>query len=130
LSGDLDIALIQQPSQVSFVAVRMASVSRHAEHIRYSPHQMNPQCHVWTAAALQEESDIAAIWFEVRSCIRPVIATALAAGHDVIRGSGPNQRVALFPRVTLCGFSRSNGSTISHQRVITPTIRKRYADMP
>jgi len=29
----------------------------------------------------------------------------MAAGHDVIRGSGPNQGGALFPRVALGGFS-------------------------
>jgi hypothetical protein len=59
----------------------------------------------------------------VRSCIRPVIAAALAAGHDVIRGLGPNQGVALFPRVAFYGFSQSNGSTVSHQRFITPATR-------
>jgi hypothetical protein len=35
----------------------------------------------------------------VRSCIRPIVAAALAAGHDVIRGSGPNQKLALVSRV-------------------------------
>ena len=50
----------------------------------------------------------------VRSCMRPIGAASLAAGHDVIRGSGPNQGGALFPRVALGGFSRSNGSTVSH----------------
>ncbi len=61
----------------------------------------------------------------VRSCIRPVIAAALAAGHDVIRGSGPNQGDALLNRVALHGFSRSNGSTVSHHVVFTPAIRDR-----
>jgi hypothetical protein len=51
----------------------------------------------------------------VRSCIRPVFAAAVAAGHDVIRGSGPNQKHALVSRVAHNGFSRSNGSTVSHQ---------------
>jgi hypothetical protein len=44
-------------------------------------------------------------------------------GHDVIRGLGPNQGVALFPRVAFYGFSQSNGSTVSHQRFITPATR-------
>jgi hypothetical protein len=52
----------------------------------------------------------------VRSCIRPIVAATLAAGHDVIRGSGPNQGAALINRMALHGFSRSNGSTVSHQR--------------
>src|SRR5271157_5301348 len=59
----------------------------------------------------------------VRSCMRPIGAASLAGGHDVIRGSGPNQGGALFIRVALGGFSRSNGSTVSHHVVFTPAIR-------
>jgi hypothetical protein len=65
----------------------------------------------------------------VRSCIRPVAAAVMAAGHDVIRGSGPNQGAALFNRMALHGFSQSNGSTVSHHVVFTPAIRERYAHM-
>src|SRR5271166_3327933 len=36
----------------------------------------------------------------VRSCMRPIGAASLAAGHDVIRGSGPNQGGALSSRGT------------------------------
>jgi len=50
----------------------------------------------------------------------------MAAGHDVIRGSGPNQGGALFPRVALGGFSQSNGAAVSHHVVITPAVRERY----
>ena len=39
----------------------------------------------------------------------------MAAGHYVIRWSGPNQNHALVSRVAHNGFSRSNGSTVSHQ---------------
>jgi hypothetical protein len=67
-----------------------------------------PKCHVWTAPAVQEESDVPR-YGRVRSCIRPVIAAALAAGHDVIRGLGPNQGAALMNRMALHGFSQSNG---------------------
>jgi Transposase zinc-binding domain len=74
-----------------------------------------PKCHVWTAPAMQEESDVPRCG-RVRSCIRPIVAATLAAGHDVIRGSGPNQGAALINRMALHGFSRSNGSTVSHQR--------------
>ena len=87
-----------------------------------------PKCHVWTAPAMQEESDVSANG-RVRSCIRPVVAATLAAGHDVIRGSGPNQGTALMKRVTLRGFSQSNGSTVSHHVVFTPAIRERYVYM-
>jgi hypothetical protein len=85
-----------------------------------------PKCHVWTAPAVQEESGGSAI-DRVRSCMRPVVATAMVAGHDVIRGLGPNQGVALINRVALRGFSQSNGSTVSHHLVFTPAIRERYA---
>ena len=87
-----------------------------------------PKCHVWTAPAMQEESDVSANG-RVRSCIRPAVAATLAAGHDVIRGSGPNQGVALMKRVTLGGFPQSNGSTVSHHVVFTPAIRERYVYM-
>jgi Transposase zinc-binding domain len=87
-----------------------------------------PKCHVWTAPAVQEESAGSAMG-RVRSCIRPIVAATLAAGHDVIRGSGPNQGAALMRRVTLGGFSQSNGSTVSHHVVFTPAIRERYVYM-
>jgi hypothetical protein len=40
--------------------------------------------HVWTAPAVQEESDDQRS-VRVRSCIRPLSAAAMAAGPDVIR---------------------------------------------
>jgi len=61
--------------------------------------------------------------------IGSVVATTMVAGHDVIRGSGPNQGAALMNRVTLHGFSQSNGSTVSHHLVFTPAIRERYIYM-
>src|SRR5262244_851492 len=87
-----------------------------------------PVCHVWTAPAMQEESDVSANG-RVRSCIRPAVAATLAAGHDVIRGSGPNQGAALKKRMALSGFSQSNGSTVSHHVVFTPAIRECYVYM-
>ena len=73
---------------------------------------MEALCHVWTAPAVQEESDVSANG-RVRSCIRPVVAAALAAGHDVIRGSGPNQKHALVSRVAQNGLPDQR-STVSH----------------
>ena len=87
-----------------------------------------PKCHVWTTPAMQEESDVSANG-RVRSCIRPIVAATLAAGHDVIRGSGPNQGAALMKRMALGGFSQSNGSTVSHHVVFTPAIRERCVYM-
>src|SRR5262245_4485971 len=83
-------------------------------------------CHVWTAPAVQEESDVSANG-RVRSCIRPVVAAALATGHDVIRKSGPNQKHALVSRVAHNGLPDQR-STVSHHVVFTPANRERYAE--
>lgn len=119
-------------------ACRTAALGGHVARCEECPHTLIaydscrnrhcPKCHVWTAPALQEESDVSANG-RVRSCIRPIVAATLAAGHDVIRGSGPNQGAALMRRVTLGGFSQSNGSTVSHHVVFTPAIRERYVYM-
>jgi hypothetical protein len=52
----------------------------------------------------------------------------MTAGPDVIRGSGPNQNNARVSRVTQCGFSQSNGSTVSHHAIITLAIGIRPFD--
>ena len=57
------------------------------------------RCHVWTTPAVQEETLTSQRSGRVQPCIRPLNAAALAAGPDVIRGSGPNQSHALVPRV-------------------------------
>jgi hypothetical protein len=56
------------------------------------------KCHVWTAPAVQGESDVQRS-DRVQPCIRPLDAVAMAAGPDVIRGSGPNQNHAFLPRM-------------------------------
>jgi len=76
--------------------------------------------------ALQEEFDVDRDG-RVRSCIRPIVAAAVAAGHDVIRWSDPNQKHALVSRVALNGFSRSNGSPVSHQSRHHPCNPRRNA---
>jgi hypothetical protein len=45
---------------------------------------MTEMGHVWTAPAVQEESDYQRS-VRVQSCIRPLNAAVLAAGPDVIR---------------------------------------------
>jgi len=77
---------------------------------------------------VQEESDVSAV-VGCGHVFGLLLQPILAAGHDVIRGPGPNQCVALMNRVSLYGFSRSNGSTVSHHVVFTPAIRERYAFM-
>jgi len=48
------------------------------------PLAMTAQGHVWTAPAVQEESDYQRS-VRVQSCIRPLKAAVLTAGPDVIR---------------------------------------------
>src|SRR5215467_10148474 len=74
---------------------------------------MSQKCHVWTAPALQEKNLTSERSVRVQPCIRPFDAAALAAGPDVIRWSGRNQKHALFPRVALHGFRLTVSSTSS-----------------
>src|SRR5262245_27439776 len=68
--------------------------------------------HVWTAPAVQEESDYQRS-VRVQPCIRPVVAqedylhcdaAAVAAGPDVIRGSVPNKSTRSFFALAQTGF--------------------------
>lgn len=49
--------------------------------------------HVWTAPGWQELSSRCSHW-SVRPCVRPVSAVLMTAGHNALRGSGPNQKRA------------------------------------
>ena len=49
---------------------------------RYTPH-------VWTAPSWQEESSRMQPW-SVRPCVRPFDAAHMTAGHNALRGSGPD----------------------------------------
>ena len=53
-----------------------------------------PLCpHVWTAPSWQELSSRLQDW-SVRPCVRPVSAVHMTAGHNALRGSGPDQQPA------------------------------------
>src|SRR5215467_7089878 len=84
-------------------------------------------CHVWTAPAVQEESDVSANG-RVRSCIRSFIAAIVAADHDVIRGSGPIKSTRSLVAWHRTGFPDQR-STVSHHVVFTPAMRERYRYM-
>jgi hypothetical protein len=59
----------------------------------------------------------------VQPCIRPLIAAALAAGPDVIRGLGPNQEHALLPRTALvAGLPNRRFRPFRINVVITPAV--------
>jgi transposase len=73
-------------------------------------------CHVWTAPAVQEENLTFQRAGRVQPCIRPLSTAAVAAGPDVIRGSGPNQKHAFLPRM-------------AHKRVFPIDGLDRFASM-
>jgi hypothetical protein len=49
--------------------------------------------HVWTAPSWQVLSSRLQDW-SVRPCVRPVSAVHMTAGHNALRGSGPDQQPA------------------------------------
>ena len=54
---------------------------------------MSALCHVWTAPSWQELSSRLQHW-SVQPCVRPLSAAHEAAGHNALRGSGPDQKHA------------------------------------
>ena len=54
---------------------------------------MSALCHVWTAPSWQELSSRLQAW-SVQPCVRPVSAAHGAAGHNALRGSGPDHKHA------------------------------------
>src|SRR5580704_1303526 len=56
------------------------------------PLPLRPVC-VWTAPSWQELFSRMQIW-SVRPCVRPFSAAHMAAGHNALRGSGPDRKPA------------------------------------
>jgi len=54
---------------------------------------MSAKCHVWTAPSWQELSSRLQHW-SVQPCVRPLSAAHGAAGHNALRGSGPDHKHA------------------------------------
>ena len=50
-------------------------------------------CHVWTAPSWQELFSRVQNW-SVRPCVRPFSAAHMTAGHNALRGSGPDRKPA------------------------------------
>ena len=83
-------------------------------------------CHVWTTPAVQEENLTFQRAGRVQPCIRPLNAAALAAGPDVIRGLGPNQKHAFLPRMALvAGLTNRRFRPFRINVVITPAVPQR-----
>ena len=51
------------------------------------------KCHVWTAPSWQELFHVLQHW-SVQPCVRPFNAAHMTAGHNALRGSGPDQQLA------------------------------------
>ena len=60
------------------------------------------KCHVWTAPGWQGFSSRLQHW-SVRPCVRPVSAVHMTAGHNALRGSGPDQTPAFDYAMALMG---------------------------
>src|SRR4051812_27033494 len=74
-------------------------------------------CHVWTAPSWQELSSRLQHW-SVQPCVRPLRAVHMTAGHNALRGSGPesSHSTMLWPMwVVLIA-----GSTGSALRAVRP----------
>ena len=54
---------------------------------------MSQMGHVWTAPGWQGLSSRVHHW-SVQPCVRPLSAVHLTAGHNALRGSGPDQKRA------------------------------------
>ena len=60
------------------------------------------KCHVWTAPRWQELSSRSQHW-SVQPCVRPLDAVHMTAGHNALRGSGPDQKLAFDNAMALMG---------------------------
>src|SRR6202166_3455950 len=54
---------------------------------------MSRLCHVWTAPSWQELFSRLQHW-SVQPCVRPFNAVHMTAGHNALRGPGPDQNLA------------------------------------
>ena len=61
------------------------------------------KCHVWTAPSWQELSSRKQHW-SVQPCVRPLDAVHMTAGHNALRGSGPDQKLAFDNAMALKRF--------------------------
>ncbi len=60
------------------------------------PVALQRRCHVWTTAAVQgKKSSGLAMWSGAVMCPASKGAVLMTAGHDEVRGSGPDQSTAL-----------------------------------
>ena len=59
--------------------------------------------HVWTAPSWQELSSRLQHW-SVQPCVRPFDAAHMTAGHNALRGSGPDQQLAFKNAMAHVGY--------------------------
>ena len=102
---------------------------------------MSAKCHVWTAPSWQELSSRLQQPWSVQPCVRPLSAAHEAAGHNALRGSGPDQKHAFNHAlaqvgcpdrridrlcITFCSpFQPSHHAEVSGARPIRPDQKSR-----
>ena len=94
----LSTALLDSDNWYSFYATTLYCVALTAPLSFWpggiiQPDTMSALCHVWTAPSWQELSSRLQHW-SVQPCVRPLSAAHRAAGHNALRGSGPDQKHA------------------------------------
>ena len=77
-------------------------VPMRSKHVCSASQSMAAKCHVWTAPSWQEFSSRKQHW-SVQPCVRPLDAVHMTAGHNALRGSGPDQKHAFDNAVAQVG---------------------------
>src|SRR6478609_3578884 len=89
-------------SMKRFIRAPRKSCGNHIARITSSAAFSHSQGHVWTAPGWQGLSSRLQHW-SVQPCVRPLGAVHMTAGHNALRGSGPNQTDAFNNALTQVG---------------------------
>ena len=82
--------------------LRLSTTSPVCPRYMERPPPMSQMGHVWTAPGWQGFSSRRQHWSE-QPCVRPVSAVHVTAGHNALRGSGPDQNLAFDNALTQVG---------------------------
>src|SRR6478609_4457067 len=92
---------------------------------RVAEHPWTSQkCHVWTAPSWQELSSRKQHW-SVQPCVRPLDAVHMTAGHNALRGSGPDQKLAFDNAMALVGCPDRRIDPLHYVLFALPTFTSR-----
>ena len=92
---------------------------------RVAEHPWTSQkCHVWTAPSWQELSSRKQHW-SVQPCVRSLDAVHMTAGHNALRGSGPDQQFAFKNAMAHMGCLIGDRPALHCVLFALPTITSR-----